>query len=157
MEDISLMIGDAKFNFRAGLLIEKGNKVLVEHNPKFPFTTLPGGRVKTLEDSVETLKRELEEEMHFDLSEEEIQMKAVLENFFELDGKKFHEIFFLFKTKFKEDDDRFPDNMKNYDSEASYYRWIDKDKLGEVNLLPKELRTLTGDQFEHIIIHELER
>ena len=35
MKDLSLLIGNVKFNYRAGLLIEKGNKVLVESEKKY--------------------------------------------------------------------------------------------------------------------------
>ena len=62
MKDLSVMIDNVKFNYRAGLLIEKGNKVLVECNPAIDFVTLPGGRVQTLESSMDALKREIKEE-----------------------------------------------------------------------------------------------
>ena len=60
--DLSIMVEDVKFNYRVGLLIQKGDFVLIECNPTIDFVTIPGGRVKTLESSLNTLKREIKEE-----------------------------------------------------------------------------------------------
>ena len=153
--DLSLMVGNVKFNYRAGLLITKNNKVLVECNPDYNFVTIPGGRVKTKESSIDALIRELEEEMHITISKEEVRFKSVIENFFELDNKDYHELFFLYKLNVEEKDDRFKEDMINYDSEKSYYKWVDKDKLDEVNLLPKPIRNIsTNDEFESIIVKD---
>lgn len=153
--DLSLMVGNVKFNYRAGLLITKNNKVLVECNPDYDFVTIPGGRVKTKESSIDALIRELEEEMHITISKEKVRFKAVIENFFELDNKDYHELFFLYKLNVEEKDDRFKEDMINYDSEKSYYKWVDKDKLDEVNLLPKPIRNIsTNDEFESIIVKD---
>ena len=153
--DLSLMVGNVKFNYRAGLLITKNNKVLVECNPDYDFVTIPGGRVKTKESSIDALIRELEEEMHITISKEEVKFKSVIENFFELDNKDYHELFFLYKLNVEEKDDRFKEDMINYDSEKSYYKWVDKDKLDEVNLLPKPIRNIsTNDEFESIIVKD---
>ena len=140
MVDLSMMVGEAKFNYRAGLLIERRGKVLVECNPEIDFVTLPGGRVKTLESSFEALKREISEEMGIKLKKEEVHMRALIENFFEMDNKKYHELYFLYRLKVESGDKRFKDNMKNQDSKASYYKWVKKDKLAEANLLPVVLR-----------------
>ena len=153
--DLSLMVGNVKFNYRAGLLITKNNKVLVECNPDYDFVTIPGGRVKTKESSIDALIRELEEEMYITISKEEVKFKSVIENFFELDNKDYHELFFLYKLNVEDKDDRFKEDMINYDSEKSYYKWVDKDKLDEVNLLPKPIRNIsTNDEFESIIVKD---
>ena len=115
MKDLSVMIDNVKFNYRAGLLIEKRGKVLVEVNPEIDFVTLPGGRVKTLESSFEALKREIYEEMGFKIKKEEVSMRAIIENFFEFDDKKYHELYFLYRLKVESGDKRFKDEMKNQD------------------------------------------
>ena len=154
--DLSVMVGDVKFNYRAGLLIRKGDRILVECNPEVDFVTIPGGRIKTLESSKEGLIRELGEEMKITLDENEIRIKALIENFFVFDEKKYHELYILYKLNVKEDDERFSDNMINYDSKASYYKWVDRNKLKEVNLLPVCVRNLKDDNvFEHLIVNDL--
>ena len=70
MKDISIMIENVKFNYRAGLIIECGDEILVEVNPKNDFVTLPGGRVKTMESSKEGLKREMKEELCYSLNDQ---------------------------------------------------------------------------------------
>ena len=159
MKDLSLMVDtDEKiiFNFRTALWIERDNKVYVEVKPTIHFTTVPGGRIKMLENTKEGLLREIEEEMHIKLDINEIKLKTVIENFFEDGGKLFHEAYYLYKLEVKEEDNRFIDNAINYDSEASYYKWVEKDKLKEVNLLPEVLRNISSeDKVEHIIQDDL--
>ena len=157
MKDLSIMIDNVKFNYRVGLLIERNNKILVECNPEFDFVGLPGGRVKTLESSILALLREIKEEMGIELRKDELKNKAVIENFFEFDGIKHHELFFLYRLKVGLQDKRFKEEMKNLDSKDNYYKWVDKDKLEEVNLLPKVLRNLSEcNDFEDIVLDELE-
>lgn len=156
--DLSVMVEDVKFNYRAGLIIRRNHQILVECNPKFDFTTIPGGRIKTLESSVEGLQRELEEEMQIKLQDKELKMKGVIENFFILDGKKYHELFFLYQMTVPKEDKRFKDNMKNHDSKASYYKWVDEDKLEDVNLLPVVVRNIDAtDEFKHMIVKDIKK
>ena len=156
MKDLSIMVDNVKFNFRAGLLIEKNGEVLVECNPELDFVILPGGRIKTLESSFKALQRELEEEMGIVINEEEVKIRALIENFFEMDNKKYHEIYVLYKLNVDSKDNRFKKEMKNQDSKANYYKWVNSSKLAEVNLLPVVLRGLSeGDTFESIVVNDL--
>lgn len=158
MKDLSVMIDNVKFNYRAGLLIEKGNKVLVECNPAIDFVTLPGGRVQTLESSMDALKREIKEEMNIELDSERIKMRALIENFFEMDEKKYHELYFLYKLKITSKDTEFKKDMKNIDSKASYYKWVKKGDLEKENLLPVVLRDLVmRNGFETVVINDLRK
>lgn len=158
MKDLSVMIDNVKFNYRAGLLIEKGNKVLVECNPSIDFVTLPGGRVQTLESSMDALKREIKEEMNIELDSERIKMRALIENFFEMDEKKYHELYFLYKIKVTSKDTEFKKDMKNIDSKASYYKWVKKEDLEKENLLPVVLRDLVmRNGFETVVINDLKK
>lgn len=158
MQDLSMMVGEAKFNYRAGLLIERGSKVLVECNPDLDFVTLPGGKVQTLESSREALKRELKEEMNINLDIKKLKMRALIENFFEMDGKKYHELYFLYKLKVTTKDSAFNKVSKNMDSKASYYKWVKKDELAKVNLLPVVLRKVAlTNKFETIVVDDLRK
>ena len=158
MKDLSVMIDNVKFNYRAGLLIEKGNKVLVECNPAIDFVTLPGGRVQTLESSMDALKREIKEEMNIELDSERIKMRALIENFFEMDEKKYHELYFLYKLKVTSKDTEFKKDMKNIDSKASYYKWVKKEDLEKENLFPVVLRDLVmRNGFETVVINDLKK
>ena len=156
-KDLSMMVGEVKFNYRAGLLIEKGNKILVECNPEIDFVTLPGGKVQTLESSMEALQREILEEMNINLDTTKLKMRAIIENFFEMDEKKYHELYFLYKLKVNKENE-FSKVNKNMDSKANYYKWVRKQDLDKENLLPVTLRKIVlSNKFENIVVNDLKK
>ncbi len=156
MKDLSMMVDDVKFNYRVGLIIKREDEVLIECNPQYDFVVFPGGRVKALENSIDALKREIGEEMQIDINNDEIKMKGLVENFFELDEKTYHELYFLYRIEVTKDDKRFSDNMINHDSENNYYKWVKYNQLDEVNLLPVVMRNLSdGDEFQHLVVNDL--
>ena len=157
MKDISMLVDEnIKYNFRVGLLLEREDEVFVEFNPKIDFTTLPGGRIKALESSKEGLRREMLEEMGIEININKLKMKSLLENFFEYNGVKYHEVYILYSLKVSKNDKKYYDNKKNIDSEQSYYRWIKKDKLKEVNLLPEVLIDIAkSKEFKNVIIKDI--
>ena len=152
MKDISVMIDTVRLNYRVGLLIIKDNDVLVEISPVYGTSILPGGRVKTLESSIDTLVRELKEEMKIDISKDEVQLAGFLENFYNFNALNNHELFVVYKLIVK--DNRFDNISVNYDSDTNYYKWVNKEELDKVNLLPREIKQLVdSNSFEHIIIN----
>ena len=156
MNDISVNIDSIKFNYRTALLVEKDDKVYVECNPEIDFVTLPGGRVKLLESSTEALRREIKEEMGIEIKEEDIDLKSIIENFFEFDNKKYHELYFLYMLKKELTDDRFKEGTKNIDSKNHYYKWVKKEDLAKENLLPEVLREVVKSRkFERVVINSL--
>lgn len=82
--------GQSRFNFRSAAIIIDEGHILLHTSKNDDFWSLPGGRVEFFEHSDDTLVREIEEETG---------LKAVvqrhlwyIENFFEYDGNKYHEI-----------------------------------------------------------------
>ncbi len=146
MKDIHVMIDDVKFNFRVGLIIEKRGKLLVEVSPECSHVVIPGGRVQTLEYTKDTVIREMKEEMGITLKREEFKLHDVMENFFESDGIKYHELFYIYKLKSTSVDKRFNNVKMNKDSKGNYYKWVSKDKLKEADLLPKVLIDLVKER-----------
>ena len=140
MKDVSIMIENVKFNYRAGLIIECGDEVLVEVNPEIDFVTLPGGRVQTMETSKEGLRREISEELHYVIKDKECNLRGIIENFFEYDNKKYHELYFLYKIKIDKNHKLYKNNLINEDSKKTHFEWVKKSQLTKVNLLPKVLR-----------------
>ena len=135
MKDLSMMVDDVKFNYRVGLIIELDGKVFVEVNPNNSFVTIPGGRVHTLEYTKETVIREAYEEMGIKLNKNDLNLHAVIENFFEMDDIKFHELYFLYKLVLDKEDKRFKDNMKNNDSKANYFKLVDIEGIDHLSFL----------------------
>lgn len=86
--------GASRFQFRAGALIWSNGQVLVHRAASDPFWALPGGRVELHEPSPAALAREIEEEIGCPATIG--PLRFVVENFFELNGRKVHEIGFYF-------------------------------------------------------------
>jgi 8-oxo-dGTP pyrophosphatase MutT (NUDIX family) len=83
-------IGDTRFHFRvAGVAYGPGG-VLLQRVAGADHWFLPGGRVEMLEPSREALAREIHEELgarpHVG------RLLWIIENFFDLDGRRFHEL-----------------------------------------------------------------
>ena len=94
---IVLDAGPSRFQLRACALIRSYAHILVHRAVSDLFWALPGGRVEIYEASAETLAREIEEELGTDASIG--PLRFVIENFFELDGRKAHEIGFYYEVE----------------------------------------------------------
>ena len=140
MKDVSIMIENVKFNYRAGLIIECEDEILVEVNPEIDFVTLPGGRIKTMETSKEGLQREIFEELNYKIKDNECNLRGIIENFFEYDNKKYHELYFLYKIKIDSKHKLYKNSLVNHDNQKTYFKWVKKSNLTKENLLPKVLR-----------------
>lgn len=150
MDDITIMVGNVKFNYRVGLIIKDEENVLVETNPNSNNVFVPGGRVKTLEDTKESLIREMTEEMGINFKEEDLGLISVFENFFTHNNIKIHELFFAYKLN---NLDKYNINVtKNLDSDSNYYKWVNINDLNRVNLLPTKLiDVIKNNEFKHVV------
>ena len=140
--DLTLNVDDYKLNVRAAGLLIHNNKVLVHKNLNSDHYALLGGRVEIGEDSAKTLKREVKEELG-----KEIQITgyiATVENFFEKKGSKYHEILFIHKIEFtNEQDKKIQHTLKNIEGkDYLQYEWLDLDKIDEYPLLPQVSKTI---------------
>ena len=140
--DLTLDIEEYKLNIRAGGVIIHDNKILTHKNINKEHYCLPGGRVSIGESSEETIKREIKEELGNDI--EITGYIATIENFFEMENKKYHEIYFLHKIEFRNEEDKNIDyTMHNKEGkEYLQYEWIDLDKIEEYNILPRCLKEI---------------
>ena len=135
--DLTIDVEDYKLNVRAAGVIIHNNKILVHRNINSDHYALIGGRVEVGEDSETTVKREVEEEL-----EKEIEINgyiSTIENFFEMKGEKYHEILFIHKAEFaNEEDKKIEYTLKNMEGKDYLkYEWLEMDKIEEYPLLPK--------------------
>lgn len=89
---------DRRFNYRiAGVAIHDGSVLLhrAEHDS---FWTVPGGRAEHGESAEQTLRREMREELETDV--EVVRLLWLVENFFELDRRQYHELALYFLIRF---------------------------------------------------------
>ena len=146
--DITIDVGSYKLNVRAAGIIIHNNKVLVHRNVNSNHYALIGGRVKIGEDSETTLKREIQEELGKNI--EITGYVSTIENFFEINGSKYHEILFVHRAEFlDEEDKKIEYTLKNIEGEDYLqYEWIELDKIDQYPLLPKAIKSiLKEDKF----------
>ena len=152
--DLSLMIDDVKLNVRVGAIIKYKGKVLVEKNRNVDFAVVPGGRIKTLEDSKVALLRELREELGIDFSNVDMELASLIENFFEFNNNNYHELYFLYKLEL-DDDYGIVDGVINLDDGESNYYFLDRDELEKTKMLPVVLKKIAfDDSFKHYVVNE---
>ena len=151
--DLTVVLDNKKLNIRACALIIHNNKLLVHNNINENHVALVGGRVKIGESSEDTLKREIKEEMGKEI--EILEYVSTIENFFDADDMPYHEIMFVYRVDFKEEEDKkIVDSIKNIEGEDELkYDWIDLDKIEEYPLKPQILKSMIiNNKFS---IHEI--
>jgi 8-oxo-dGTP pyrophosphatase MutT (NUDIX family) len=133
-----------RFNYRiVGVCIDAG-RVLVHQAPGDPFWTLPGGRAELGESASQTLAREMQEELGLGVTVG--RPLWLVENFFELDGRRYHEIALYFSMTLPEDAALLRATEPFSGREADtllWFRWVEIDPaiLAALPLLPALLHT----------------
>lgn len=140
--DLTIKVEDYKLNVRAAGIIIHNNKVLTHRNLNSNHYTFIGGRVEIGEDSATTVKREIEEEVGKEV--EIIEHGGVIENFFEMQGTKYHEMLFMHRAEFvDEEDQKIEYTLKNREGkDYLQYEWIDIDHLDEYPIKPAIIKEI---------------
>lgn len=158
MEDISLNVGSYLLNFRVSAIFMNKNKILLHHGLKKDHYTLPGGRVKEGESTIEALFREIKEETGLDV--EYVKPCSFIENFFTMNNKKYHELLvtheltFLDKTVYQKEKIMPLEEEKQGNLE---FEWIEIEKLDKIKFFPQTLIKVIKSEnknFSHIINDE---
>lgn len=144
--DITIDIEDYKLNIRAAGVIIHNGKMLVHKNINDDHYAIIGGRVEIGENSADTIKREIKEEIG-----KEIEITgyiATIENFFEMKGSKYHEILFVHKVEFvNEEDKKIEYTMKNLEGkDYLQYEWIELDKINQYPLRPAAMKEILREK-----------
>lgn len=146
---------EGRFTVRvAGIAVQDGH-VLLHTDRDGQFWVLPGGRGEVSEDTRTTLLREMQEEAG-------IGVKAgrliwVMENFFDLRGKRRHEIGFYYEMKVpKEWGPKKRPSFTGQEGESElHFRWVSLDEIGtairvEPRILAERFASLPSHT-EHLI------
>lgn len=144
--DITIDVDGYKLNVRAAAVIIHDEKVLTHKNKNSDHYALVGGRVAIGEDSKTTVLRECEEELGKKV--EITGYIATIENFFEMKNSKYHEIMFVYKAEFvNEEDKKINYTLKNLEGKDYLeYPWIEVDKLDEYNIVPKVVKKILKEK-----------
>ena len=140
--DLTIEVEDYKLNVRAAGIIIHNNKVLTHRNLNSNHYTFIGGRVEIGEDSATTVKRENEEELGKEA--EIIEHGGVIENFFEMKGAKYHEMLFIHRAEFvNEEDKKIEYTLKNKEGkDYLQYEWVDIDKIDDYPIKPAIIKEI---------------
>lgn len=144
--DITVQVADYILNVRAAAIIIHNNKVLVHRNINSDHYALLGGRVEIGEDSENTIKREVLEEIGKNI--EITGYIATVENFFEMKGTKYHEIMFVHKAEFIDEKDKLIEyTLNNIEGkEHLQYEWLDLEKIEEYPLRPQIIKEVLKEK-----------
>lgn len=142
--DLHLNIDDIILNVRVGIIFKYNDKVLIEvRKDRVGNSVIPGGRLKIDELREEALKREIMEEMNYTLDDDRITYKDTIENFFDFEGKRYHEIFFVYEYKMSKE--IYEDLLRikeNQDNHVTDYIFVSFDEFDKYVLLPMEIRDI---------------
>lgn len=144
--DLTIDVEDYKLNVRAAGIIIHNGKFLAHRNVNSDHYALVGGRVEIGEDSATTVVREVQEEMNKKI--EITGYVATIENFFEMKGRKYHEIMFVHRADFvDEDDKKIEETIKNSEGrDELQYEWIELDKIDEYNVVPVVIKDVLKEK-----------
>jgi ADP-ribose pyrophosphatase YjhB (NUDIX family) len=157
---ISVDIGDIRFNFRVGGVCVDDGHVLVNRNPGDDWYYLPGGRCEPMEATDQTLLREVQEEL--DVPVRLGELLWVVENFFRLHGRDWHEIGFYYRFSLPADcpyldKTRSYERVESADGLILIFEWLPLAELETLTLFPvflrQKLRALPSAP-EHIVHRE---
>ena len=145
----------SRFGGRVGAVIynEDKTKVLLENqdNGRYMF---PGGRIDVHEDSANSIKRELIEELNL---KADLKLKYIVEMFLESPKTKYHEIGFYYLTVINEKD--VANNFKSLDGDG-VFEWIPVSELNNYKIMAKPIKNkianseIEPDILEHIVYRE---
>jgi ADP-ribose pyrophosphatase YjhB (NUDIX family) len=133
--------GEKRFTYRVAGIALDVDRVLLLRTEKDNFWFLPGGRVELLEPSQDALIREMQEELEVKVHVE--RLVWVVENFFEYEGKSYHELALYFLMSFPPDshlcgkDEAFVGNEEGL---KLIFKWHPLDEMEEIPLYPTFLR-----------------
>ena len=138
--DITVNVGEYLLNVRASGVIVHNNKILLHKNVNEDHYALVGGRVAIGESSEDALKREIKEELGKDI--EITGYISTIENFFPMKNSKYHEILFVHKFEFKDEDDKkIVETMHNIEGkDYLIYEWVDINELDKYPLRPEVIK-----------------
>jgi 8-oxo-dGTP pyrophosphatase MutT (NUDIX family) len=149
---ISVPLKNGWFNFRvAGIAIFDG-KILLHKTEDDQFWSLPGGRVEMFEFSKETLLREMMEETGLEVKVGELRW--IVENFFEYNGRLHHEVGFYYLMNFLYLPDQSDFVVRDGDNEL-IFRWFNISDVAAIKIYPEFISTelLSGSEsFAHFSI-----
>ncbi|MBQ7534297.1 MAG: NTP transferase domain-containing protein [Stomatobaculum sp.] len=152
--DLRFTIPELRFTLAvrtAAILIYEG-RVLMQRTIGKNEYYLPGGHVQPLENTEETMIRELREELHSEM--EIVNFAGIGELFFPWEGRTIQQLCFYYRVRFLTEKAApgipAEGSFSGFDTaETEYYHleyvWVPMDQLDQIHLLPEESKQLLLD------------
>lgn len=129
--DISMKIGNDKFNYRVCTMIINDGKILAMHDDRSPYFYLPGGRVNICETAEAAVIREVKEELG--ITSKIIRPLWLNQAFFteDVDNIRYHElcIYYLMDTSETDLLSRGNSFVVNEGTRIHMFEWLDFGRL----------------------------
>ena len=140
--ELTIDIEDYKLNIRAACIIKHNNKILLHKSDDKDHYCLIGGRVELGENSENTIRREIKEELGKEI--DVTRYISTIENFFTFEGSKYHEYMFVYEAEFREDKDKLIEETLSNIEGKDYlkYYWVDLKEIDNVNIKPKVIKDI---------------
>lgn len=144
--DLTLSTTEGKLNIRVAAVILSGDKILVEQAIHADFAVCPGGRVMFGETAEHAIERELTEELGE--TPRVIRPLYVHQNFFDMDGCKYHELCFFFLVEVAQSIcEKLTMNNLNG---KSRFTWVNVAQLPNMNFYPTILKQYVNNLPKHL-------
>ncbi|WP_186577021.1 NUDIX hydrolase [Aquibacillus kalidii] len=152
--DTTFKLDKTVFNYRVAAVLIVNNHVLIHKQVKDDHWALPGGRAKVMEDSPTSIKREIKEELGFEVKIN--RLLWITENFFKYNSNDFHEIALYYNVSLMNNDYQLNNNpFYGEEGDRLIYQWIPIQDLENYLLYPEFLRVSIkhlSESVEHVIL-----
>ena len=129
IKDLLFDIDGELFSYRIGGVLIRDNKILL--TKRGDNYSIPGGHAQIGETSQETIIREYKEETGLDV--EIVNVISTMENFWNIDNKKCHQLCIFYRIKVKNKKQKLTPNPDRKDTE---FVWVNLDELKNIKLYP---------------------
>lgn len=137
-KDLKYKIDNYEFHSRASAIIYNADKtkvLLFKVDDGRDFYLLPGGRIQINEDSLSAIKREIKEEIGYDL---DYKISSVNENFLVKNKKNIMQYEFLYKAVYKGKIEKL--DFECLDRAGQSFHWIELNELDNIKILPENIK-----------------
>lgn len=152
---ISVDFPNHRFRLRAAAIVIDDDWVLLHRPEGDSGWALPGGRVEAGEEARQCLQREFEEELGEPVDCGDLVQ--VIENFFALRGRRYHEIGLHFAARLRGGSPLLDKSRSHEGVEGDRrleFRWFPLEQLAQLELRPATLRdalSRQAPQWRHIV------
>lgn len=154
--DVKIKSKEGNFKMRVAGCIIKDDKLLTVNIGDNGFYCLPGGHVHLGESSIDSINREIKEEVNVNIKD--IKLISIMENFFlDKENKIFHELCYIYIVNPSDDIETKDYSIVENDEgilRNLEFKWIHLDELRNSNFRPEILidkLEKRNYEFEHIV------